>query len=226
MLETLRDIDKKIEFEVEKYCDTHLYGNGIFFRRCSNRDLQKSGIDGYLSIPSLGIDKAPADEKVGIHYVNRPISTYLMELSQITSAGNEVDGWFLSNESKTEYYILMYLWASVPGQYREDDRKIVDYEWALINRNNIGLVEYYIVSKRDIMKYLDDCGFPEERLRRGVNYLRNNPSVDKVETQYGFKFVISRSFRECPVNVCINKSIYNRICLLHGYAEKFDTVKL
>ena len=226
MAETYRDIDKKIEYEVGKYCDTHLYGNGIFFKRCRNTELQKAGVDGYLSIPSLGVVNAPADEKCGIHYVNRPISTYLMVLSQITNAGKEVDGWFLSSESKTEYYILMYIWASVPGKYKDSNTKYVDYDWKMIDRKNIGLVEYYIVSKKDILKYFSDCGFPEERLRNGVRYFRDNPGVDKIETQYGFKFVISRNFRECPINVCIDKSVYNRICLLHGYAEKYDVVKL
>lgn len=107
---TYRNIDKEIEKEIAHYCDKHLFSSdAMSFTRCKDAELQKSGIDGYLTIPSLNIHNAPTDEKVGTHYVNSPISTYLMELSQITNKGQEVDGWFLNKNSKTEYYILMYI---------------------------------------------------------------------------------------------------------------------
>ena len=142
-----------------------------------------------------------------------------MELSQITKAEKEVDGWFLSEENETEYYILMYLWAQVP-QYEKEGKMCS--EWQKIKDGNISLIEYYLVKKSDIFAYLEECGFTKERLRNAVRYLRDNPNVDRVTTKYGFKFVISRSFRECPVNICIEKRVYNKICKLHRYVGKFD----
>ena len=216
---TTRSIDKEIEREIALYCDRHIYGKGIKLQRCCDVNLQKSGVDGYLTIPSLGIYDAKTDEKAGAHYVNCPIKTYLMELSQITKAGKEVDGWFLSEENETEYYILMYLWAQVP-QYEKEGKMCS--EWQKIKDGNISLIEYYLVKKSDIFAYLEECGFTKERLRNAVRYLRDNPNVDRVTTKYGFKFVISRSFRECPVNICIEKRVYNKICKLHRYVGKFD----
>ena len=220
---TTRSIDKEIEHEIALYCDKHIYCKDIKFKRCTNANLQKSGVDGYLTIPSLDIYDAKTDEKAGAHYVNNPIKTYLMELSQITKAGKEVDGWFLSEENQTEYYILMYLWAQV-HQYEKDGKMVS--EWQKIKENNITLVEYYLVKKSDIFAYLEECGFTKERLRNAVKYLRNTPNVDRVNTKHGFKFVISRSFKECPVNICIEKRIYNKICKLHRFVGKFDYEKL
>ena len=220
---TTRAVNSLIESEVARFCDKHIYCGDITFNRCNNRALQKSGIDGYLTIPKLDIYNEPTDEKVAEEYVNHPIGTYLMELSQITRDGREVDGWFLSNDNKTEYYILMYLWALVP-QHKEVN-KIVS-EWKEIREDNISLVEYYLVKKSDILKYLEDCGFDEDRLRRGIEYMRKNQNNRVLRTRYGFKFVISPDKRECPVNICIDKSIYNKICKLHRFVGKFDYEEL
>lgn len=216
---TYRNIDQRIEWEIERYCDRHIYCDKIKFDRTGDTILQRQGIDGYLTIEELGIKNAPTDEKAGAHYVNTPIKTYLMELSQITKAGNEVDGWFLNEENKTEYYMLMYLWAQVPQAMVNGKIKP---EWDKITRNNISLVEYYLVKKSDIFDYLKSVGFDKNRLRNGVKYLREHPEVNKIETKYGFKFVISRGFKECPVNICIEKQVYNKICKLHRFVGKYD----
>jgi len=218
-----RNIDKEIEKEIARYCDRHIYCGDIEFKRCKDPEIQKAGVDGYLSIPLLGINNEPTDEKAGAHYVNSPIKTYLMELSQITKAGKEVDGWFLSENSKTEYYILMYLWAQVP-QYEKDGKMVS--EWQKIREDNITMLEYYIVKKSDIYEYLQKCGFDKQRLRKAVKYLRTHPDTNKVQTNHGFKFVISRGFKECPVNICIEKRVYNKICKLHRYVGKYDYEKL
>jgi hypothetical protein len=215
-----RNIDKDVEKEIAKFCDEHIYCNNIKFNRCNDAELQKAGVDGYLSIPSLNIDNAATDEKAGSHYVNTPIKTYLMELSQITKSGEEVDGWLLSDKNQTEYYNLMYLWANVPTYYDNTNKLISD--WSKIKSNNITLIEYYLVKKDNILSYLNECGFDKDRLHKAVKYLRDNTNINRVKTKYGFKFVISRQFKECPVNVCIDKDIYNKICTLHRYVGKYD----
>jgi len=206
---TYRNQDQVVELEVEKFLDKKLYSGGsLSFERCDDKKLQLQGIDGFLSVPSLGIDKMPADEKAGIHYVNRPIPTYLMELSQVRMNGMETDGWFLSAENQTEYYVLMYLYADVDSS-----------RWMDIKEDNISLLEYYIVGKRDIMKYVNDCGFPRERLLDGVRYLRQHPEMTRVKTSYDFSFVISRQFKECPVNLCIHRNVYDKIAVRHGFVN-------
>jgi hypothetical protein len=217
--ESTRVKDSLIEREIAKFCDDHIYGGDISFERCNDDRLQKLGIDGWITIPKFDIERATVDEKVGVHYVNHPIKTYLMELSQITVAGKEADGWFINKDCKTEYYMLMYLYALVPQKEVVD--KIVT-EWEKINKENISLVEYFLVKKTDIMSYLKDCGFDEERLREGVKYLREHPEKEYVKTKFGFKFVISRQLKECPVNLCIERRIYDKICLAHKYVTKFD----
>ena len=58
---TTRSIDKEIEHEIALYCDKHIYCKDIKFKRCANANLQKSGVDGYLTIPSLEIYDAKTD---------------------------------------------------------------------------------------------------------------------------------------------------------------------
>ena len=113
----------------------------------------------------------------------------------------------------------MYLWAQVP-QYEKDGKMVS--EWQKISENNITLIEYYLVKKSDIFKYLESCGFTKDRLKAAVEYLRSHPETDRVTTSHGFKFVISRGFKECPVNLCIEKKVYNKICKLHRFVGKYD----
>lgn len=121
----------------------------------------------------------------------------------------------------TEYYMLMYIWAQVPQCESKDKSRMIS-DWRRINRDNITLVEYYLVKKSDIFDYLEKCGFDKERLRKGVEYFRMNPDKKKVLTDFGFKFVTSRQFKESPVNVCIEKSVYNKICKAHRFIGKYD----
>lgn len=218
MLETTRKKDSIVEKEINAFNDKHLYGNTIKFQRETSREKQLCGVDGYITVESENIFNAPCDEKASGQYVNRPIPTFLMELSQITMKGEEVDGWFLG-ENDTEYYMLMYVWAEVPQTIESKNLKA---EWGLINQDNLSLTEYFLVKKQDIMDYLESCGFNKNRLKEGVKYLRNNTDQKKVKTKYGFDFVISRQLKECPVNLCIRRDVYKKICIKHGYAQKYD----
>lgn len=218
-LQSTRDLDNIIEREINAFNDKHLYGKGIYFTRERNRNNQLNGIDGYISVPELGIEKAPCDEKASGQYVNKPLPTFLMELSQVTANGDVVDGWFLNEDNKTEYYMLMYLWATVPQTVTNE---ILNAEWSKINRKNITLIEYILVEKQKIKEYLKECGFDENRLRNGANYIREHDDTDSYKTKHGFKFVISRNLKECPVNLCINRSVYLKLCAKHGYASQFD----
>lgn len=218
-IETTRNIDSLIEKEINAFNARHLYGKDILFKRENDRSKQLQGIDGYISVPELGIIDAPCDEKASGQYVNNALPTFLMELSQVTLGGNIVDGWFLDEKNQSEYYMLMYLWAGVPQTVVNGKLKA---EWKEIKRNNISLVEFYLVEKKKLQEYIKECGFDGERLKKGANYLREHMELDEVPTKYGFKFKISRKLRECPVNLCIDRQVYNKICTMHGYANKFD----
>lgn len=225
MDKSTRKRDMEIEKHIASFCDEHMYCNGMSFKRCNDSKLQRSGIDGYLTIPSLGIEHEPADEKCCTHYVNLALSTYVMELSQITRKGEEVDGWFLDKNSKTKYYIIMYPHAEVQMYYRfnnNHNKKELLPEWVDITEENITGIEYYIIKKSNIMKYLEEkCGFDEKRLRNGVKYLRENKEVESIPIGHGVKFVKVK-MQESPINLCIERWVFNDICEKHGFASKFD----
>lgn len=226
MQESTRNIDTKIENEIAKFCDQHVYRNGIVFKRTKNVEEQKSGIDGFLTIESHGIFNAPTDEKAASHYVNKAIGTFTLELSQITRGGKVVDGWLLSDNNKTEYYMLMYLWATIPQRY--NNKNEIEIEWKYINSKNITLVEYFLVKKSKIIEYLEQCGFDKDRLREAAKYTREHTDKENEEIQkkcfntYGFKFTINRSFPENPVNICIKRDVYKKICVLRDSATRCD----
>lgn len=218
MQESTRNKDSIVEKEINAFNDEHLYGKTMYFKRETSKENQILGIDGYITVPSENIFNAPCDEKASGQYVNKPIPTYLMELSQINARKEEVDGWFL-DDNKTEYYMLMYVWAEVPQTV---EFGMITSQWEMVNRNNISLVEYFLVKKQDIINYLEKCGFNKKRLKDGVKYLRENTKERRITTKYGFDFVISRQLKECPVNLCIRRNVYKEICIKHGYAQKYD----
>lgn len=228
MDKSTRKFDMDIEKAIANFCDKHMYCNGMDFKRCDDTELQRSGIDGYLTIPSLGIEHEPTDEKCSTHYVNLALSTYVMELSQITRKGEEVDGWFLDKKSKTEYYIIMYPHAEVQMFYRfnnNHNEKELLPEWVDITEKKITGIEYYIIKKTDIMKYLEEkCGFDEERLRKGVKYLRENKEVYSISIGHGVRFIKVET-QERPINLCIERRVFNDICKKRGFASKFDYEK-
>lgn len=204
--------DSFIEAEVCKFMDKYVYGDtypngnpntqGMITERCTDTIMQRSGCDVYMSIPSLGIERAIVDEKAASHYINKDLRTYSLELSQITRGGKEVDGWFLDKKNKTQYYMLIYLKGNVSS-------------WKDITEDNITEVEYYLVSKESIKNYLFSKGYGEEELRDLVAEIREDDDFQRKNTPHGFSFVISRKFIECPINVVISREVYDKIATFH-----------
>lgn len=215
-LESTREKDSNIEKEVCKFCDKYLYSDltGIQLRRSTSVEEQMSGIDGYLSIPSKGIFDAPADEKAAMHYVNKRIPTFALELSQITVRGEEVDGWFMNDDYKTEYYILMYLEANVLKY--TDKRGRLCYRWHDITEHNLKSVEYYIVEKSKIVNYLSEKGYDREKLLEDIKYVRENPEEKYKLTEARFKYFICNGEPEKAINMLLRKEIYLNLCVTAG----------
>lgn len=207
-----RKLDHIIDEEVMAYLDSHLYNQeGIVFERVDDIETQRNGCDVVFSCEAVGIKDAIIDEKTATHYCNRDLNTFAFELSQVTKKGYIVDGWFLSNSCTTEYYMLVYLKADIPNM--EDDKP----DWRKITRDNITQAEYLLIKKYDILDYLNSIGFDKQRLQRGCNYLRSHNDRKRFDLSDDAKLVISRQFKECPVNAVIAKDRLMELSKMHGF---------
>ena len=105
--------DLKIEHEIAKYLDKHLYTEPTFSKciRPDYLDSQHKGIDIILSSSDFNIYDAKVDEKCTSHYVNCDITTFAFELLYIKD-GYYKTGWFLDNQKETEYYTLIWPFAN------------------------------------------------------------------------------------------------------------------
>lgn len=78
-----RERDMKVERELARFMDEHLYNDGRFSKaeRTDSIEAQMSGSDIILSIPSIGVENIIVDEKGMTQYMDNPLPTFSLELS-------------------------------------------------------------------------------------------------------------------------------------------------
>ena len=197
----------QVERIIARYLDEHLYNNATFTKhlRTDNLSEQLKGSDIVLSNPSLNLENVVVDEKAITHYLTEQIPTFALELSFIARNGSLMEGWFTDTDKVTDYYL--FAWP------------LADKEWD-IELSNIKHVDYALVKRSKIIEWLSNQGFPIEKLREKAEIIRNtvteNGPIDKV---YGkdFWFFMSERLAECPINVIIKRSVYEKLAVLTGH---------
>ncbi|MBK8365378.1 MAG: hypothetical protein IPL24_17420 [Bacteroidetes bacterium] len=59
------------------------------------------------------------DEKAMVHYVNKSLPTFAFEVSFKLATGKEVEGWLLDKSKLTQYYIIVWIWATKDKGFKE-----------------------------------------------------------------------------------------------------------
>ena len=212
---SIKEKDMMIEREMAAFLDENLYSkNEIFkeFIRTDDEDEQISGSDLLLSTSDGLLNKAVVDEKVNTHYANINLPTFLLELSFINQAGIEMDGWFLDSTKKTEYYLLGWLLkADIP--YNPEKKK---YDTFSLNRHNVKTLEWVIVSRKKILKFLEDNGWTLDELSRRCQEIRKSEKNETFGWTNNVKFSYSEKHPEKPINVLLRKTTYFELADFKG----------
>lgn len=211
--------DKRIEREIATFLDCNLYSNKELFSefaRTDGIDEQISGSDLILSTSDKKLYRVVVDEKVAARYANTNLDTFSLELSFIGKDGKKRCGWLLDETKKTEYYLLGWILnADIP--YIKEQKM---YDTNKITKDNIKSLEWVLVKRSDIVKFLDKKGWPLENLAKQDEKIRERGFIKTKEFINDVSFRYSDAYIEKPINVLLKKETYINISSLHGLITK------
>jgi ABC-type lipoprotein export system ATPase subunit len=220
--------DSNVEREIAKFLDYNLYSNKDLFKefvRTDEKDEQIKGSDLILSTSDGKLDRVVVDEKVAARFANTNLNSFALELSFIGRDGKRKSGWFTDYTKKTEYYLLGWInKADIP--YDEENKR---YDTNSITKDNIKNLDWVLVSRQKIMKFLEKKGWTLDRLALQDNKIRENGGVKTKEFINDVSFRYSDAYVEKPINILLQKESYIEISDYHGNIEissKMSTKKI
>ena len=209
-----RKNDSMVEREIARFIDERLYSyKPLFncFERTDGKDEQISGSDVILSSCDGILDKCVVDEKVAARYANRELDTFSLELSFIGKDGRLRKGWFIDDSKKTEYYLFGWVKADIP--FLEEEKR---YDTDKITHDNIRELEWALVSKKDILGFLEERGWTIDRLQMQDKKIRENGGVRTKDFINDVSFRYSDRYIEKPINILLKKDTYISLSYMHG----------
>lgn len=210
-----RKNDMIIEREIATFFDENLYSNKELFSefaRTDDYDSQIKGSDLILSSSDGKLNRVVVDEKVGITRANTGLETFILELSFINKLGKKTCGWFLDTTKITDYYLFGWInKADIP--YDEATKK---WDTNKINKDNIKELEWALVSRKKIIKFLEDRGWTLEKLGRQDEKIREQGDVKTKAFIDDVSFRYSGNYIEKPVNILIKRETYIKLSDFHG----------
>lgn len=208
---TNRKEDTRLEKLVNEYLDKKLFNReDSFFKKVKwvdDPDLQISGVDIILDAPDLGIENGLVDIKSAVKYSNKYLGTYALECSFIGKNGLEKVGWLIDKTKTTQYYLLLY-----PRSQK--------YYTDMQTPDDIDYIEYYLVDRNKILNYLSSRGYDKQRIMETVcdmrrDFIPGDKGLNEDSTDPAFRFYLTGTLAEQPVNVVISRSVYDKISILH-----------
>ena len=183
--------DLKQEQILAKHLDALYKSKGWNFKRISNIEKQKQGID--LEI-FYGDKVYRIDEKAQLHYLNSSLPTFTFELSYLDKHNNPKLGWLLDENKKTDYYFLI---TSIRTK-----RKIKKLE----STSDISSIKLTSVNHKRLLAHLGHLGLEKDMLLEYDLILRDNYSYGKnslVELDAKTQGLIyfTKHFNEKPMNL-------------------------
>lgn len=205
-----RKKDSIVEREIAKFIDKHLYSDiSLFseFERTDGLNEQINGSDAILSTSDKRLNRVVVDEKVAATQANRGLKTFTLELSFIGRNGKKRLGWFIDNSKTTQYYLLGWL-NKVDIPYNEMKER---WETDSIRENNIKELEWCLVSRDKITKFLEEKGWTLEKLAKQDEKIRENGKVRTKEFIDDVAFRYSDKYIEKPINIMLKKETYLKL---------------
>ena len=210
-----RKNDSKVEREIAKFLDEKLYSNkSLFteFARTDGKDEQIKGSDLILSTSDGVLYREVIDEKVASRYANTELNTFSLELSFIGKNGDKRCGWFVDSTKITKYYLFGWIKRADIPYNKQYER----YDTDLITRDNIKELDWALVSREAIMKFLEKKGWTLDKLALQDKKIRENGKVKTKEFINDVSFRYSEAYVEKPINILLKKETYMELAHLHG----------
>lgn len=205
----LRNRDMSVEREIAMFLDMYLYSDERFTQkeRTDSIEAQMDGSDIIISIPSLNLQSIVVDEKAQTQYVNRPLPTFSLELSFLSSSNQLVEGWLIDMNKRTEYYLFQWIHRA-------------DKDWN-IKTHDIRKLEYALVSRKKILDYLESYGYSIDRLKVLDSEIRSTGSFGAhyKTPDKKFYFFFSTQLAEKPINVILRKEVIINLSEMKGIIE-------
>ena len=160
---------------------------------------QKEGAD--LVIYSSSGQAVIIDEKAQLYYINKPRQTFAFELSYYNDRTNGIqDGWFISDNNKTEYYVLIWIDSARTDQLN----RIVEEDF-----NEISVA---LISKKKVLRYLSYQGYSIERLKSTAQDMRAGHKGNPVKiSESAFIYYTEKGYDEKPINVVIDRTVLDEL---------------
>ena len=210
-----RKNDMAVEREIAIFLDEHLYSDKELFTEYARTDSleeQISGSDLLLTTKNGKLNRSIVDEKVASRFANRNLETFSLELSFLGKNGLKKCGWLIDSTKKTEYYLLGWiLEADIP--YLEEKKR---YDTNAIDRNNIKRMQWALVKRDKIMKFLEKRGWNLEKLAKQDEKIREQGGVKTKEFVDDISFRYSDAYVEKPINLLLKKETYLELSVLNG----------
>ena len=204
-----RNDEVRFEKEVGKFLDKYFYPKiDTSFKRVESLEEQYQGIDVYIGNCAI-------DEKVACHYVNSDLPTFAFEISYINRGEYLQDGWLLDDKLKTDVYLLMWVYTEKfpfvkqtwNGNFYITEKTII-YE--SLTAEEISSIDCCILSKANLLNYLESINLTKDKLRDLSAYMRENKK--KIyEISSNLRLQSSSNLVEYPVNLIISKNILKTI---------------
>lgn len=209
-----RSEDSRLEKITNEFLDRYFFNKD--FEQvdwAEDKEKQLNGIDVTLSSEKYGLKEAKVDVKSAVKYSNKYLGTYSLELSFIGRNYDPRIGWFLNDDLETEYYLLLYPKSE---KYYTDIQSVDDIDY----------IDYYLVKKDDIYRFLNSRGYDKERLSNVVTEMRAEYAkvggarlIFESESE-NFHFSLSGALAEKPINIVIKRQVYDRYALMKGRIER------
>jgi hypothetical protein len=217
-LESNRNIDMKAEKQLASFLDEHFYSrlhdkNGISvkFDRKKDKTSQLQGIDVELNADGKTFI---IDEKASFYYSNAMIPTFAFEINSLQKGHNEpVDGWFVNDSLKTEYYLL--IWPNIKCEYKSQNEQWVRKNLDNIKQSDFTIVEAMLIERKRLLTEVEKYGCSKPSLIEYAKKLRtsmNNKIESKSEIiNNNIKIMYSGNIAEKPINAVIHKKLLKSI---------------
>ena len=190
--------DLQREQSISSYLDKNFYEKRFSNYRRASKEEQLEGIDIYCHWDHLG--EIAIDEKSNSspRYINKFIPTFAFEI-QNTSSGRL--GWLLNDSLKTEYWLLIYVWANPTGS---------GPIWQQFNPPlDIVKLHCSLLKKEKLISFLSDNGYNKEQLLNECNLAvaNNSEGVIKKKSNNPFYFYYTTRLSEKPFNIIMKRDV-------------------
>lgn len=214
-MENNRKKDMAVEREIAAFLDEHLYPNKELFSEFARTDTyeeQMKGSDLILSSSDKKLYRVVVDEKVAARFANTSLDTFALEMSFIRRDGMKTCGWFLDYSKSTQYYL--FGWITKADIEYDNEKKRWDTD--TITKDKIRELEWCLVSRQKIAKFLEKKGWTLDKLAKQDNAIRERGCVKTFDFIDDVAFRYSDKYVEKPVNLLLKKKTYMDISEYHG----------